>query len=151
MKYGIRVRDIMAKKLVTTTPNMTVVNAAKLMKKNSVGALAIMNKGQLVGIITDGDILKRVIATGKNPAKVKLSEIMSQNPVCVSPDDDLYTVSKLMNEKHIKRVFVKENGRLIGYLSERDLLRIQPGLLDVLMEKLRIVQPSYRLDYNKER
>ena len=150
MKYGIRVRDIMAKRLVTVKPSTCLIPAAKFMRKNSVGALGVVNNGQLVGIVTDGDIIKKVIAVGKIPARVKISEIMTQNPICVSPDDDLYTASKLMNEKGIKRVFVKENGKLIGYLSERDLLKVQPGIMDVLLEKLRILQPSYRLNY-KER
>jgi CBS domain-containing protein len=150
MKYGIRVRDVMAKRLVTVKPSTGLIPAAKFMRKNSVGALGVVQNGQLVGIVTDGDIIKKVIAAGKIPARVKISEIMTQNPVCVSPDDDLYTVSKLMNEKGIKRVFVRENGKLIGYLSERDLLKVQPGIMDVLLEKLRILQPSYRLNY-KER
>lgn len=138
---------MMAKRLIIVKPTTTLISAAKLMSKKKVGALAVVKLGKLVGIVTDGDIIRKVVALGRNLKSVKVGSIMTENPATVTPDDDLYKVSKLMNQKDIKRVLVIDNKKLVGYLSERDLLKIQPGLLDVLTEKLRILQPSFKLRY----
>lgn len=149
MKYGIRVKDVMARKPVSVMARDDLCRVAHVLAKTKRGAVTVLgNDGKLLGIVTATDIVTKGVSKGCNPKKTKVKDIMSKNLLTFSPDDDLGFVAKQMNEKGVRRAPVLDaEKKLVGYISERDLLSIQPRLLDILMEKLRIKDPSLRLRY----
>lgn len=110
----MKVRDIMTSEPSTLTPQSTLGEAATLMKQEDCGSLPIMDGGRLVGIVTDRDIVVRAIAGGKDPKTSKVSEIMSADPVTVSPDTSVDEVQRIMSERQVRRLPVVEDGRLVG-------------------------------------
>lgn len=151
VKYGIRVREIMTRKPVTINKEASIATAAKIMTQNRVGSLIIIDKGKLSGIITEGDILRRAFIKNKSPTKTKVWQIMTKDVVTAHPDDDLYHLTQIMNNKGIRRLPVVENEKVVGYITEKDLLKIEPSLLDVLIEKLKIKEPNVKLSYTLRR
>lgn len=149
MKYKIPVSEVMSHKPITISPNSQVLSAAKLMVKKDISFLPVVEGRLLVGLITEGDILRKVFVKKKNPKKTKVKDIMVKNPISVSPDDDVSTVAKLMNEKEITKMPVAEGGKIVGCLTEKDLLKVEPGIIDVLFERLKLREPSLKITYSR--
>jgi len=147
VNYGIKVFEIMNHKPVTISPNSSISGAAKLMSEKDVGSLLVVKDKMLVGIITERDITSKVVASRKNSQVTKVSSIMSKNVITVSPNDDLYKVHFLMNKHNFRRLPVVEDGKLVGMLTEKDLIKIEPSIIDVLSEKLKISEPKFKLRY----
>ena len=147
MRYRIRVKDIMNKKPIVVSPEASIGKAARLMARHKIGSVIVVDKGVIVGILTEGDILRRAFIKNKSPTKTKVKDIMTKNPITLSVDDDLSKVANIMNKKGVRRFPVVSEGKLVGYLSEKDLLKIEPSIIDVLLEKLKIREPAFKLTY----
>jgi CBS domain-containing protein len=116
------VRDIMKQRVLTIDASMTVIDAAKMMDDASVGAVVVIQEGIAIGIITERDIVRRVVARGK-PSKTNLKEIMSHDLVVINPNDTVLELAQLMKERKIHRVPVIKDDRLIGMVTSSDLVR----------------------------
>ncbi|MCD6547537.1 MAG: CBS domain-containing protein [Nanoarchaeota archaeon] len=147
MRYRIRVKDIMNKKPIVVSPEASIGKAARLMARHKIGSVIVVDKGVIVGILTEGDILRRAFIKNKSPTKTRVKDIMTKNPITLSVDDDLSKVANIMNKKGVRRFPVVSEGKLVGYLSEKDLLKIEPSIIDVLLEKLKIREPAFKLTY----
>jgi len=99
----------------------TVEKAAQMMKENNVGSIPVCREGKIAGIITDRDITLRSIAEGKNISSIKVSSIMSSNPVTGNLNMDVHEATKLMAENQIRRLPIVENNAVVGMLSLGDL------------------------------
>ncbi|UCD07327.1 MAG: CBS domain-containing protein [Candidatus Aenigmatarchaeota archaeon] len=134
----VKIREIMKKSVVTIDPELTLADVAKIMTNNRVGSVIIMNKTKPIGIITDDDIVG-TIAVGKDPKKVKVRDLKKKTKfVTASPDEDVLKVTKRMVKNGIKRVPVIKDGKLLGIVSDKELLLISPELINVLSEKLKM-------------
>lgn len=109
-------------KPVTANADMSVAAAARLMKAQRVGALLVLSAGRLAGIFTERDALFRVIAEGRDPAKTRVAEVMTQNPRTIAPDRPFGHALHLMYEGGFRHVPVVDGGRPIGVVSARDAL-----------------------------
>ncbi|MCD6575965.1 MAG: CBS domain-containing protein [Nanoarchaeota archaeon] len=147
MGYKIRAKEVMSRKPKFVSPDTSIAKAARLMARNKIGSVLVLDRGTLVGIVTEGDILRRAFIKNKHPTKTKVREIMSKKVLTISPNDDISAAAKLMNSKGIKRLPVVDGGRVVGILSEKDLLKIEPSIIDVLIEKLKIREPTFKLTY----
>jgi CBS domain-containing protein len=149
MRYGIRVKDIMARKPLSVMEDDSLCKVAKVLTDSKRGAVTVLDhSGNLVGIVTATDLVTKALSKRKNPEKTIVKDIMSSKILSFSPEDDISFVANKMNEKGVRRAPVlDEQKRVVGYISERDLLSIQPRLLDLLMEKLRLREPSLKLRY----
>ena len=107
---------------VTASADMTVADAAYLMKERHVGALLVMNEDRLAGIFTERDALFRVIAEGRDPAATRLADVMSANPRTIAPDRPFGHALHMMHEGGFRHVPVVEDGRPLGMISARDAL-----------------------------
>lgn len=134
MRTEAAVSDVMNDNPVIISRKASVTDAAREMKGEGVGSIIVVDDGAPVGIATESDILRQVVAEGKNAANVAVDEIMSQPPITISPDEKMIEAIRIMSEKKIRRLPVVENGKLAGIVTERDLLRISPLLLDVARE-----------------
>ena len=102
--------------------DLTVSEAARLMKEHSVGALLVVDGDRLAGIFTERDALFRVVAEGCDPGKTRLIDVMTRNPRTITPDRPFGHALHLMYEGTFRHVPVVENGRLLGMVSARDAL-----------------------------
>ena len=135
----MNVRSLMSHNALSVLPVTTVADAARIMLANRVTGLPVLDpEGKLVGIITEGDLLRRAeLGTeGKQPGWLKaflipssaaadyVSEVMTRNPLWVTPETELAEAANLMLKKHIKRLPVLDAGKLTGVISRTDLLRL---------------------------
>jgi CBS domain-containing protein len=130
----LRVSDVMTTELVTAKPDETVVDAARKMAENAVGSVVVVDEhGVLLGIVTERDIVVRVVAKGLNPATTLVGEIMTRNPVTIYEDASLSAAAELMRRKKVSHLpVINEEGRIVGMVSRSDIVRLAPSLLDVL-------------------
>jgi CBS domain-containing protein len=119
---GKSIRDAMTSNprgVETSTP---VVEAARLMKSEDVGSLPILEGERLVGMVTDRDIVLRVVAEGKDMQSSTVGEIASRDLVTVDPQQDLDEALRLMAQHQVRRLpVVEEDGRLVGILAQADV------------------------------
>ncbi|MGH2680133.1 MAG: CBS domain-containing protein [Actinomycetota bacterium] len=116
------VRHAMASQPVTASPDMNAGDAAGLMASNDIGVLPVTEDDRLVGLITDRDLVLRVIATRKDPLAVRLGDIATSKGIeTVSPDMQLCDARALMARRRIRRLPVVKDDRLVGILSLGDV------------------------------
>jgi CBS domain-containing protein len=116
-----QVRDRMVASVVTIEPGTGVVDAAKRMIQEEKGPLPIVEGDQPKAIVTDRDIIAHVVAEGRDPTKMTVDEIASQELVTIGPDEDVSEARRLMDEHQLDRVLVVEDEKLVGIISEADL------------------------------
>jgi CBS domain-containing protein len=134
------IRDVVEGQTLLTAPgSMTVRMAASLMKERRVGAMIVVEQGQLVGLFTERDALIRVVAEGRDTTTT-LAEVMTRNLQTVSPNDAFTSALELMHRGRFRHVPVVENGRPIGMVSVRDAMG--PELESFVYEMLRQEQVS---------
>ena len=142
----IKVKDVMSKPIITIEENKTAKEAGKLMKKARKGCLIITKKRKPVGIISDSDLIKRVIATDKKASKVVLRTIMSKPLVTVSPGDNILVAVRKMRKSNIHRLPVLEKGKVIGLLSLSDIAKTSPEMIDLLEYRLKMRESPLKLE-----
>jgi CBS domain-containing protein len=125
----MKIKDIMTKTIAFTSPEETVIQAAQLMKKHNVGSIPVCHGEQVIGIVTDRDIVLKVVANGSDPAIISVGEIMSSNPILGNPDMDMTEAGRIMGENQIRRLPIVENNRLVGIISLGDIA-IEPKMQD---------------------
>jgi len=128
----LKVEDIMIETVITVEADATVMRAVKVMNENEIGCLVVTRNGRAVGIITERDLLKRVIGKARNPTKTKVREIMTKPLIAGHSDMDLEDATRLMFEKKIKKLPVVEHGRLMGLITLTDVARFQPQMIKIL-------------------
>ncbi|WP_254842719.1 DUF294 nucleotidyltransferase-like domain-containing protein [Bacillus sp. MRMR6] len=120
--FMIRVQDIMTEKIVSVTPNTTVQDTARLMHENRTSSVLVIDNEILKGIITERDMVERVVARGI-PLTAKANEIMTHNPIFVSRLDYFYNALSLIFQEGIKHLPVIEESKVVGIVTLSDLLR----------------------------
>lgn len=119
------VRDILARKggdVVTVVPETTVFDAAVCMNDHGIGAVVVVDRERLVGVFTERDILKRVVAQRRDPAETRVEEVMTTQVVCCRLDTSLEEVGGVMKNRRIRHVpVVSDEDRLVGMISIGDL------------------------------
>lgn len=116
----MKIRDVMTPNPRTVSPNDTIQAAARVMQAEDTGAVPVVNNGKVLAVVTDRDIVVRVVAEGGSLSS-PVSTIASQNVVCATPDMSTREASDLMSEHQIRRLPVVENDRLVGIVSLGDL------------------------------
>jgi len=134
----ILVREVMSSRPRTGRPDMTVKEAAALMLRESVGSLIILEDGEPVGILTERDLLYKVVAVGKVPSRTKVEKVMSSPVITISPGSNMSIAAKRMSDLHLRRLPVVEDGKLIGMLTEKDILKLSPSLIELTREWAKI-------------
>jgi CBS domain-containing protein len=113
----------MKRNVLTTTPDRTLEQAAQNMVERSVGAAVIVKDQAVVGIVTERDVM-RAVALGMVPWSTKLEDIMTRDPICTKPSMDIHEAIAMMLEGKFRHLpVVDDDGKLIGIVSTRDLLR----------------------------
>lgn len=139
---GITVDEAMTSELLTARPKDKVIDIAKKMVKNDIGSMIISTNGKLLGLITSEDLVKRVIIGKKDPKKTKAKKIMTKNLLTASPDDDLEDAVDNMIGNNIKRLPVVEGEKIVGILTDGDIMRISPELIENFLSRGRGEEPD---------
>jgi len=128
------VHEIMEKEVEKTTSDMTVTDAAKKMVSEGVGYLIIVEGAKLAGIVTEDDIIKKVVAEGKNPHEVTLSKIMVKDVIYARPKMTLEEIAQIMTDKKIKKVPIVEGKHLLGIVTAAHVVASEPKMMQQLGE-----------------
>ncbi len=119
-------------------PEATIEQAAKLMKDERVGALLVMNEEWVIGVLTERDIVYRVLAEGANVSTTQVHDVMSKDVVVVKPSLTVHDAMQVVTEKRFRHLPVVSHGRLIGVVSSGDLTRRivaeREGVIDTLYD-----------------
>lgn len=122
---------IEAHDVTSVGPSDTAQRAAELMAEMNIAAVTINDdSGQLVGILTERDLTRHVVAKGTQPGKVTVSDIMTKNPDTLSPDDSAGDALQLMHTRNYRHLPVAVDGKCIGMVSVRDLYRVAMEALE---------------------
>jgi CBS domain-containing protein len=122
----LKTANVMVKKVITVDEIVSVKEAADTMNEFEIGSVIITRKGKPIGIITERDLLKRIVSEGRDAKKTVVKEIMSSPLFVISSDTDLVEAARLMFEMRIKKLPVTKENRLVGLVSLTDIARAQP-------------------------
>ena len=117
-----QIRDVMTSNVVTVEPATSVVDAAKVMIQEEKGPLPVVEGERVVAIVTDRDLVARVLAAGRDPNSVTVDEVATKDLVTAEPNLDVDDARKMLAQHQLDRLLVVEGGdRLVGILSEADI------------------------------
>lgn len=136
----IRVREVMNNPLITGSPDEPVNEIARKMAENRVGSVVIMHDDEVLGIVTDGDIVNKVVAKNLRPSEVMAEEVMSSPLHTIEANKDVTEAARTMRKLGIKRLGVTYRGHIVGMVSMSDILNVAPELIDIISEKARILR-----------
>ena len=131
------VKEIMIEKVISVRADASVKEAVKIMNQYEIGCLIVANKGEAVGIITERDVLKRVVSQSKDPELTKVSEIMSKPLIVGGPNMYVEDAAKLMFKRNIKKLPIRKDGQLVGLITLSDIARVahvEPQIVKVIEE-----------------
>jgi CBS domain-containing protein len=120
---GQSIKEVMTSNVRACEPNASIIEVAKLMAREDVGPIPVVEEGRLVGIVTDRDLVVRVLAEGRDPQSTTVGEIASRDVVTVSPDEDLDRALQLLAQHQVRRLPVVEGDRLVGIVAQADVAR----------------------------
>ena len=116
-----QVRDLMVSSVVTIEPATSIVDAARRMIQEEKGPLPVVEGESPVAMVTDRDIIARVVAEGRDPNSVRVEDIATRDLVTIGPDQDVNEARQLMDQHELDRILVVEGERLVGIISEADI------------------------------
>jgi CBS domain-containing protein len=139
LRTRMLVRDVMSSPVVTMNENAASNLAAEAMDKNDLGCVIVTNKsGKSIGIITERDLVVRVLAKNLKPDTVKAKEIMTTPLVTIEPDATISEAARRMNRLDVRRLGVIYKGDLVGIITAKDVLGVMPELIEIIQERTRI-------------
>lgn len=132
METRLAVRDVMTRTVVTATPDMSAAEAGKKMVENRVGNILIVEKGGPVGIVTESDMVAKVISKNVKPGSIKLEQLMSQPLITTKSSDDINDAVLVMAQKKIRRLPVIDDGALVGIITDADVIQASSEINQIL-------------------
>jgi CBS domain-containing protein len=131
---NLLVEDVMRRDVVTLPEDVNIRKVAMEMSEKGVGSVVITHNNNPVGIITERDLVTRVIAKGLDPEKTLAKEIMSSPLFVISPKAEIMEAARKMSSLNIRRLIVIKDGKMIGIITSRDILNVAPELIEILIE-----------------
>jgi len=138
IKTGYTVGDAMTMNPITISGNKTLRDAAKIMAKEHVGSLLVKENDKIVGILTEQDIVRKGVAGTGNTALKKVKEVMETNLTTTTPDEDIFEALRIMRDYNIRHLPVMHNGKFVGLVTLKDILKIEPDLYEIMVEKIQL-------------
>ena len=139
----MKIEQAMIKSVVTLQEDVSAYEAVKLMNENRIGCLVVLQYGQVVGIVTERDMLERVLEKCKNPKETKVTEIMTKRVIVGKPSMQLDEAAKLMFENRVKKLPIVDGNHLVGLITLTDLARIaslDKNLMELIETRERFLQ-----------
>lgn len=149
MRIGIKVGDVMTRNFVSARPELPVLSAIKLMVKKRVGSLILEENGFLKGLLTEKDIMW-ALTKQKDLSNVKSMDICTRKVTTIKPSADIYDAIRIMRKGKLRRLPVTIKKKVIGYLTLKDILRIQPELFEIARQGYAIKWPPKKEEKGPE-
>jgi len=149
MEY-VKVGDVMTTTVISMSVGDTVKRAAEVMRDNDIGSVLIMKDDFAEGIVTEKDIINKVVAKGEYPEKIKLKDIMSTPLVMAGVDDYLEDAAIEMRDKNIRRMPVTNEKKIVGIITDSDISRYHPALRLLIEEGVRLDAPGINVPIEEE-
>ena len=130
----IYVEEIMTKVPVIGSPDLTAKELATLMRSWKVGSVIIIEDGVPLGIVTEKDFVEKLVAEDRRPSEVKARDIMSSPLVTIGPRESVANAGRKMAQLRLRRLPVVVGDQLIGMLTENDITRLSPSLIEITRE-----------------
>jgi CBS domain-containing protein len=138
IRTKILVREVMNSPVITSEIDESVREAAKKMARFKIGSVVVTEKGKPIGIVTEGDIVRKVVAEDLKPSRVKVGDIASKPLHTIDAGSDVTEAAKVMRRLNIKKLGVVYKNELVGIVTTSDLNAVTPELVGLLSEKVRI-------------
>lgn len=136
LRSRMLVKDIMSSPVITVDENAPANQVAELMDKHGLGCIIVISKDEKpLGIITERDLVKRVLAKNIKPDSFKAKEVMTSPLITVEPDEKISDAARRMSRLNIRRLGVMYKGQLVGVLSSKDVLAVMPELIEISQEQ----------------
>ncbi|MFA5061064.1 MAG: CBS domain-containing protein [Candidatus Pacearchaeota archaeon] len=146
MDTGIKVGDIMTRNFIYVSEDTNLYDCAKIMVRKRVGSLMVKDEDSLKGILTEKDIIWAVVKKTKKCLKdILVKDIMKRKVITIKPSADITEAMDRFKKKKIRRLPVVEQGKLIGLITEKDVLKIDPGLFQMIAETIKIREETEKL------
>ena len=150
MRSKMLVKDVMSSPVVTIDRNAPANRVAELMGKNDLGCIIVTDKkGKPLGILTERDLVVRVLRENVKPDLVKAEEVMTQPLITIEPDETISEAARKMSRLNIRRLGVVYKGNMIGLVSSKDILAVMPELIETIQEKA-LMEGENRAEEAKE-
>jgi CBS domain-containing protein len=138
MQTGFKVGDGMTMDPITVLPDTLIVECAKILAENKIGSLIVVEENELKGIVTEFDMVRKIILECKDPREVKVKEIMVKKLITITPEKDIYDALVKMKDNDVRHLPVVNGSKLVGFLTLKDILKVEPELFDVMAEHIDI-------------
>ena len=133
------VKEVMNKDVKTIRPNENIQKAAEIMNKNRIGSLVVLDgSGAIAGILTERDIMNKVVALDRKASEVSVSEIMTTKLITIPSEISLEDAAELMTKYKIKKLPVVDEGQLVGMVTASDLIAYETELVEKVAELLTV-------------
>lgn len=124
----VKVDEVMTTKLVSMDEDDPIIEAARKMAENDMSSILVRHRGELAGIVTDRDIILKVVAKGLDPKKTKTGQIMSTPLITIQADASIEEAAKKMRDRKVRRLVVQDKNKTTGIITESDIVRFDPEL-----------------------
>jgi CBS domain-containing protein len=131
---GLRVLDVMTVKPISAQPATALRDVAAIMERHDISSVLIQRGSQLVGIVTANDFVRRAVLEGHDMGKTPVHRIMTKDMVTVSPGLDVFDALLLMKDANVRHLPVVDDGKLVGFVTMKDILRVQPNLFENIVD-----------------
>lgn len=138
VESGLRVLDAMTVRPVTAQPSTSIRDVAAIMEKYNIGSVLIKAGTDLLGIVTERDYVRRAILEGHDINKTPVHMIMTKDMVTVSPGMDVFDALLLMKDANVRHLPVIDDGKLVGFLTVKDILKLQPHLFENIVDMIEL-------------
>jgi len=136
LRSRMLVKDVMSSPVITIEENAPANRVAELIDKHGLGCIIVTSKqGKPLGIITERDLVTRVLAKNAKPDSIKAKEVMNSPLITIEPDETINEAARRMNRLNIRRLGVVYKGQLIGLVSSKDVLAVVPELIETIQER----------------
>ncbi|MBT5021322.1 CBS domain-containing protein [Candidatus Woesearchaeota archaeon] len=145
MKTGIKVCDAMTCKPIQLDIRTSVRECAEMMEKHHVGSVLVKKGRELVGIVTEQDIVRKVVSHKLDLEKTIVGDITTGKVTAISPEQDIYEAIILMRDNNIRHLPVMDGETMVGFITGKDILKLQPQLFEYLAEVIEIREQDRKL------
>ncbi|MEM3626541.1 MAG: CBS domain-containing protein [Candidatus Bathyarchaeia archaeon] len=136
LRSKMLVKDVMSSPVVTIEEEAPVNRVAELMDRDNLGCIIVTNsEGRPLGILTERDLVVRVLAKNVKPDSVKAKDVMTSPLITIEPEETINEAARRMSRLNIRRLGVVYKGRLIGLISSKDILAVVPELIETIQER----------------
>lgn len=149
MDTKVTVHDAMTSNVITADPKTTVADAAVLMSRFKIGSLIIQSETEPEGLITESDIIEKVVSKNILASEITIGQIMTKNLILIDPGSELNQAARLMAKNNIRRLPVVNNDILVGILTSTDVLMVSPELTELLVENARMENQRNYSEFEK--